>query len=79
MDRDYWLRQDVKKPLFPDLMWSKPETKSQAGKLLILGGNVHGFSAAAESFNEATKAGIGTARVLMPDILQKTVALLNKL
>jgi hypothetical protein len=70
---DYWRRQTKDKPLFPDLLWSRPENKNQAGKLLIAGGNKFGFAAAGEAYAEAVKAGIGTARVLLPDSLQKTV------
>jgi hypothetical protein len=72
MDRTYWHKQG-KEPLFPDLIWSKPETKHAAGKLLILGGNSHGFAAPAEAYQVATSAGIGTVRVALPDSLQKTV------
>jgi NAD(P)H-hydrate repair Nnr-like enzyme with NAD(P)H-hydrate dehydratase domain len=70
---DYWHKQTADKPLFPDLLWSRPENKNTAGKLLIVGGNVHGFAAAAEAYNETLKASIGTVRVLLPDSLQKTV------
>ena len=73
MDHTYWHKQTSDKPLFPDLLWSRPENKRQAGKLLIVGGNLHGFTAPATAYNEAVKAGIGTARVLLPDSLQKTV------
>ena len=73
MDHTYWHRQTTKEPLFPDLLWSRPEHTKQAGKLLIIGGNAHGLSAPAAAFTEAEKAGIGTARVLLPDSLQKTV------
>lgn len=73
MERDYWLRQEPGKPLFPELAWSRPENKAQAGKLLIIGGNLHGFAAPAEAYAAAGKAGIGTARVLLPDALKKTV------
>ncbi len=41
--------------------------------MLIGGGNAHGFAAAGEAHGEAAKAGIGTARVILPDSLQKTV------
>jgi NAD(P)H-hydrate repair Nnr-like enzyme with NAD(P)H-hydrate dehydratase domain len=74
MDRTFWQRQTSEQPLFSDLLWSRPETKRTAGKLLIVGGSVHGFSAPAETFGEASKAGIGTTRVLLPDSLQKTVS-----
>jgi ADP-dependent NAD(P)H-hydrate dehydratase / NAD(P)H-hydrate epimerase len=73
MDHTYWHRQTLDKPLFPDLLWSRPENKRLAGKLLIVGGNLHGFTAPATAYNEAVKAGVGTARVLLPDSLQKTV------
>lgn len=73
MDHTYWHKQTSEQPLFPDLLWSRPENKKQAGKLLIMGGNAHGFAAAGEAYGEAMKAGIGTTRVLLPDSLQKTV------
>ena len=71
MDRTYWHRQTKDKPLFPDLLWSRPENKRHAGKLLIAGGNLHGFAAPAEALTAAEKAGIGTARVLLPLAVQK--------
>jgi hypothetical protein len=73
MERDYWFRQKTDKPLFTDLEWSRPENRAHAGKLLIVGGNAHGFAAPAEAFVAATKAGIGTARVLLPDAVRKIV------
>lgn len=68
----YW-QQQIKEPLFPDLLWSKPENKQHAGKLLIIGGNLHSVKAPAEAYAAALKAGIGSARVLLPDSLAKTV------
>lgn len=73
MRPDYWQTQSRDKPLFPELEWSRPENKAQAGKLLIVGGNLHGFAAPAEAYAVATRAGIGSARVLLPSALQKTV------
>ena len=73
MERDYWVRQEAGKPLFPELEWSRPEHKASAGKLLIVGGNLHGFAAPAEAYAVAGRVGIGTARVLLPNALQKTV------
>jgi hypothetical protein len=69
---DYWLQQ-TSAPLFPDIVWSRPENKMTAGKLLIIGGNAFGFSAPATAFSAATKAGIGSVRILMPSGLQKVV------
>ncbi|MFS8120380.1 MAG: hypothetical protein ACMG55_18115 [Microcoleus sp.] len=74
MDFDYWTRQDPEKPLFPDINWSRPEQKSQAGKLTILGGNKLGIAAVAESYTDALKAGVGAARVILPDSFKKTLA-----
>jgi NAD(P)H-hydrate repair Nnr-like enzyme with NAD(P)H-hydrate dehydratase domain len=69
--QDYWLKQSADKPLYPDLLWSRPENKQQAGKLLIIGGNSEGFAAPGEAYVTASKAGVGKARVLLPDKLQK--------
>lgn len=72
MDRGYWRRQGTE-PLFPDLLWSRPENRAHAGKLFIAGGNLHSFNAPATAYTEALKAGAGVARVILPDSLQKTV------
>jgi hypothetical protein len=66
MDNTYWHKQGSE-PLFPDLLWSRPENRLHAGKLLIVGGNAHGFAAPAEAFAAATQAGVGSARAVMPD------------
>jgi len=73
MERTYWARQQPGKPLFPELLWSRPENRQHAGKLLVVGGNLHGFAAPAEAYAEAERAGIGTARVLLPDAVRKVV------
>ncbi|HMS23669.1 MAG TPA: hypothetical protein PKB09_02580 [Candidatus Saccharibacteria bacterium] len=69
----YWRRQSSDKPLFPELAWDKPENKRLAGKLLIIGGNAHGFSAPGQAYQIAQDNGIGVAKVLLPDALQKSV------
>jgi NAD(P)H-hydrate repair Nnr-like enzyme with NAD(P)H-hydrate dehydratase domain len=70
---DYWERQEIGKPLFPDIIWSRPETKHTSGKLLIIGGNAHGFATAAEAYQIAISAGAGSVRVLLPEALRKIV------
>ncbi len=72
----YWHKQTADKPLFPELAWSRPENRLHAGKLLVIGGNLHGFAAAAEAYAEAERAGAGTVRALLPDALQKTVGII---
>lgn len=73
MDTSYWQKQTVSKPLFPDIEWSKPERRDQAGKLLIIGGNKLGFPAVAESYQQSLQTGVGQAKVLVPDCLKGTI------
>lgn len=74
MNDDFvWLKQTPDKPLFPDLLWSRPENRMHAGKLLIIGGSQAGFRAPADSYSLALKAGAGTIRLLLPDSLRKIV------
>jgi NAD(P)H-hydrate repair Nnr-like enzyme with NAD(P)H-hydrate dehydratase domain len=73
MDQSYWRRQTHTKPLFPDVEWNKPERRDHAGKLLIVGGNKLGFVAVAESHETAKQAGVGEAKVLLPECLKNTV------
>lgn len=73
MNNIFWSKQTADQPLFPDLLWSRPENRSFAGKLLIVGGNAQGFARPAEAFSVSQRAGIGTARVLLPDAIQKVV------
>lgn len=73
MDLSYWQKQTSTDPLFPDIEWSKPEQKAFAGKLGIIGGNKLGFAGVAEAYSVATSAGVGQVRVLLPDVLRKTI------
>jgi ADP-dependent NAD(P)H-hydrate dehydratase / NAD(P)H-hydrate epimerase len=61
------------KPLFPDIEWSKPERRDLAGKLLVVGGNKLGFAAVADAYQTALSTGAGSAKVLLPDCLKKSV------
>ena len=72
MQQDYWLKQ-TDKLLFPDLEWSKPEQRSKAGKLGIIGGNKLGFASIAESYQTALETGAGDVKILLPDALKKAV------
>lgn len=69
---DYWIKQ-TGKPAFPNIEWEKPEQRALAGKLLILGGNQHGFAAVAQAYSDALAAGAGECRVVLPDALKKVV------
>ena len=67
---DYWRQQESGKPLFSDVLWSKPERRDAAGKLAIVGGNVHGFAAVAAAYQTALQTGVGEVKVILPDVLK---------
>jgi len=73
MEHTYWQKQLPSKPLYPDIEWSKPEQRSQAGRLGIIGGNKLGFAGVAEAYSTALRLGVGEVRVLLPDMLRKTI------
>jgi len=73
MDYSFWRKQSATEPLFPDIIWSKPERRDQAGKLGIIGGNKLGFAGVAEAYSIAHTVGIGQGRVLLPDVLKSTI------
>lgn len=73
MDHTYWHKQTNDKPLFPDMLWDRPENKRLAGKLLIIGGNSHEFAAPGQAYSFSLKAGAGVSKVLLPDALQKSI------
>ena len=74
MDKSYWQKQTKNKPLFESLLWSRPENRLHAGKLLIIGGNGYEFKAPANAYGDALHAGVGVAKVILPDSMKKTVA-----
>ncbi len=72
----YWHRQsDV--ALFADSQWSKPERKSHAGKLLIIGGSTHEFARTQTAFTVANELGIGECKVVLPVSLKPMLGTLN--
>lgn len=73
MDYSYWRKQLPGAPLFPDIEWNKPEQRNKAGRLAIIGGNKLGFAGVAEAYQTALAAGAGEVRVLLPDVLKKTI------
>lgn len=72
MDDVAWLKQS-EEPLFPDAIWSKPQQKSTAGRLLILGGYIHGFDAVGRAYEAAIESDVGEAKAAMPDKLKATL------
>lgn len=66
-----WQKQSPEEPLFPDLLWSRPENKKYAGKLLIIGGQASEFQNISSAYSFANEAGAGAIRILMPESLSK--------
>ena len=73
MDSSFWRKQDKALPLFPDVIWSKPERRDLAGKLAIIGGNSQVFAAVAMAHQTALSIGVGSVKVLLPESLKKTL------
>jgi len=67
-----WTKQ-LDQPLFPDILWSRPERKSLAGKLLIIGGNSHEFAHVQQAYQLALEAGVGQCKVVMPEKLRRLI------
>jgi hypothetical protein len=72
-EHPYWHKQTTEKPLYTDIEWSKPQQRSKSGKLGIIGGNKLGFMSVAEGYSLALQAGSGEVRVLLPDVLKKSI------
>lgn len=66
MDNTYWKKQGSES-LFTDLEWNKPEQRNQAGRLLIIGGNLHALEAPAKAYALARDNGIGMVKIALPD------------
>lgn len=73
MDNTFWRKQSSTEPLFPEIEWNRPEQKTRAGKLAIIGGNKSGFISVATAYDEALRIGAGQVRAILPDALKKSV------
>ncbi len=60
-------------PVFPDVLWSKPERKDQAGHLLIIGGHSESITPILESYALASSLGAGKISVAIPEALKKSM------
>lgn len=74
---DFWKVQSDKL-LFPEIAWARPEQKSRAGKILIVGGGSGSFRSLALAYDTAQKTGAGEVKILAPDSLNKFLKI-NKL
>ena len=61
-----YINQAINQPLYTDILWSKPETKVLAGKLLIIGGNAHSIAVPSQIYSHVCQYGAGEAKVVVP-------------
>lgn len=69
---DYW-RKQTDESLYPELEWNKPERRDHAGKLLIIGGDLHNLTAPAQAFAAIKATGISNIKIALPDKTKKLV------
>jgi NAD(P)H-hydrate repair Nnr-like enzyme with NAD(P)H-hydrate dehydratase domain len=69
----YWLKQTVDKPLYDNLLWSRPENKLQAGKIVVIGGNINSFAKTVNSYQLLISAGVGQVTILLPKPIFKVI------
>lgn len=70
---EYWKKQTQGSPLFPDIVWNKPEQRSQAGRLAVLGGSKLGFVGVRDAYEIANTLGVGQIRAILPESLKRQV------
>jgi hypothetical protein len=69
MDTSYWQKQEAT-PLFPDILWNKPEQRAKAGNLAIIGGNLQIFFAPALATATAENLKLNGIRTILPKSLE---------
>ncbi len=74
MDNTFLFHQEIGKPIFSDLIWGRPQTRHNAGKLALVGGSSQGFNSVSEAYASAIKSGVGIIHMLLPDSLKKVVS-----
>lgn len=70
MDATTWQKQ-TSEPLFPKVFWNRPLNRKAAKSLLIIGGHGKQFSGVQSAYQAALVAGIGQAKVVLPDSVAK--------
>ncbi|HSX15124.1 MAG TPA: hypothetical protein VLE72_04475 [Candidatus Saccharimonadales bacterium] len=57
-------------PLYPKVLWNRPVSRAQSGRLLIVGGRRGAIAVLQSVFQTAVAAGIGQIKILAPDVLK---------
>jgi len=70
---EYWRKQTLADPLFPDIEWNRPEQRAHAGRLAIIGGSKLGFVGVRDAYETASALGAGQIRAILPDVLKRSV------
>lgn len=65
--------KQTSEPLFSNLLWNRPVSARQAGRLLLVGGQAGSFSVPNDIYLSAIAGGIGQCQIAFPDSLQKTL------
>jgi len=70
----FWSQYRGDEQELQNIIWDTPERRDLAGRVLIIGGNIHSFAAPARAYEYVKERGAGNIRVIMPDALKKTVS-----
>jgi NAD(P)H-hydrate repair Nnr-like enzyme with NAD(P)H-hydrate dehydratase domain len=73
MANTQWLSLEQANQIHDKLTWSKPTSALSSGKLAIVGGSSSGFVEIGKAYTDASNAGAGTIRIILPDNLSKQV------
>ena len=70
---NFWFKQD-EKALFADLEWDKPERRDLAGRICVMGGNLHNLSAPAKAYEHIRSIGPSAIKLVLPDKTKRLIA-----
>ena len=76
---DPTLERQTGEPLYPKVLWNRPISRSAAGRLLVVGGHLHGVALLQGGFQVAEAAGIGSLTVLAPDALRPLLGAITEI
>ena len=61
-------------PVYPQILWNRPITRTTAGRLLLIGGHFGNFQAIQAVYSFANSAGIGQVTTVLPDALRPVLS-----
>lgn len=63
--------QTPESPLFPNVLWSRPERTKNRGNLVIIGGNSQEFVDVQTAYAATAEVGVAHAQIILPDALRR--------